>query len=135
MAGAWQKVWLLRLLGEKGLEMSTMPLTKMPRSDMKRLIIAFDVDGTLLSNDDQLGGSPNYRVVRLLVDLAHSKNVRIVVWSGGGADYAAHWGSKFGLDPYVWKYLCKDPELKPDICFDDIQECALGKVNVIVREK
>jgi phosphoserine phosphatase len=113
----------------------TLPLNEMPRSGMRKLIVAFDVDGTLLNNDDQLGGSPNYRVVRMLMDLAHSKNVRIVVWSGGGEDYARQWGRKFGLDPYVWKYAVKDPNLKPDICFDDIQECALGKVNVIVREK
>lgn len=113
----------------------TLPLAEMPRGAMQKLIIAFDVDGTLRSNAEDTWDAPNYRVVRMLQDLAHSKNVRIVVWSGGGEDYARQWGKKFGLDEYVWKYAVKDPELKPDICFDDIQECALGKVNVIVREK
>lgn len=106
-----------------------------PRSTMKQLIVAFDVDGTLLSNDEQLEGSPNYRIVDLLRIMHHMKNTKIVVWSGGGKDYAEHWGRKFGLDKYVWKYCCKCPDIQPDIAIDDIQDCAMGTVNLIVREK
>lgn len=124
----------------------------LPRSDggkMQKVIIAFDVDGTLIRNEpgDRLFGQPNNNDVPIvhqintLQVLSHSKNVRIVVWSGGGRDYAAQWGRRLGLDQYVWKYASKleHDAIKSQcdflIAIDDIQSTRLGDVNLIVREK
>lgn len=116
---------------------------------MKRIIVAFDCDGTLIQNgaldDHQIVA--NERIRSLLIGLAHSKNVQIIVWSGGGELWARQVGKALGLDRYVWKYMSKnhlgkkdgkhvfDPGIVPDIAFDDIQDCVLGEKNIIVREK
>ena len=121
---------------------------------MKKLLIAFDVDGTLVSNDGQPGGmiTPNERVCRMLIDLSHSKNVKILVWSGGGELWARQAVAALGLTSYVKQYAdkiyikctkCTEPcnhhefgtQIRPDIAFDDIQECVLADKNIIVREK
>lgn len=110
---------------------------------MKKITIAFDVDGTLIDDYENV----IIRSVRLLTDLAHMKNVEIIVWSGGGQDYAEHWVRKLGLSKYVKRCYDKNmqsdgthphqfaPEIKPDIAIDDIQDCVLGDLNLIVREK
>lgn len=119
---------------------------------MKKIIIAFDVDGTLIRNTAEPGdrrhGTPNNDDVPLVhwintlqVLAARTKNVKIVVWSGGGKEYATTWGHRLGLDQYVWRYCSKleYKELKAQcdylIAFDDIQATALGDANIIVREK
>lgn len=110
---------------------------------MKKTTIAFDVDGTLIDSE----GHTNWRIVDLLRTLASFKNVEIHVWSGGGQDYAEMWVRKLDIKKYVKKCWAKnhlgivdgkhqfDPELVPDIAIDDIQDCQLGKLNLIVREK
>ena len=123
----------------------------LPRSDdgkMQKVIIAFDVDGTLVKHIEPVepgqfnsDSVPIVHQINTLQVLAHSKNVRIVVWSGGGKDYAAMWGRRLGLDQYVWKYASKleHEQLKAQcdflIAIDDIQSTRLGDVNLIVREK
>lgn len=123
----------------------------LPRSDdgkMQKVIIAFDVDGTLVKHTEPTepgqfssNSLPIVHQVNTLQVLAHSKNVRIVVWSGGGKDYAAMWGRRLGLDQYVWRYASKleYQEIKQHcdmlIAIDDIQSTRLGDVNLIVREK
>lgn len=121
---------------------------------MKKLLVAFDVDGTLVKNDGQPNGKiiANERVRRMLIDLAHSKNVKIIVWSGGGELWARQAAAEIGVAPYIDLYAdkvyvkctkCTEPcnhhsfgtNLRPDIAFDDIQECSLGDKNIIVREK
>ena len=49
---------------------------------MKKITIAFDVDGTL--RDNTAGDRPiaNERIRTLLVSLASFKNTKIIVWSG-----------------------------------------------------
>lgn len=99
---------------------------------MQKLIIAFDVDGTLVSSDDV----PSFQMINTLQVLSKlSKNVRIVVWSGGGKEYAEMWGRRLGLDEYVWKYMAKDRTFHTDIAFDDQQAFALADKNIIVRLK
>lgn len=126
--------------------------TELPRADdgrMQKVIVAFDVDGTLIrnvtkertpgvvSNDDV----PIVHQINTLQVLSTYKNIRIVVWSGGGKDYAAMWGRRLGLDKYVWRYASKleyqDLKQLCDmiIAIDDIQATQLGDVNLIVREK
>lgn len=125
----------------------------LPRSkdeQMQDLIVAFDVDGTLIRNVKAKGrryGIPHnddvpiVHNVNMLQVLSRAKNVSIVVWSGGGARYAREWGVRLGLDDFVWRYASKLAYLElREICdiliaFDDIHASALGHVNIIVREK
>lgn len=120
---------------------------------MKKIIIAFDIDGTLIRNDsnkDMDGGLPiaNERIRTLLITLASFKNVRIIVWSGGGELYARQICSSLGINKYVDDYRGKNlaghtkngkhifkPDIVPDIAIDDIQDCDLGNINLIVKEK
>lgn len=124
----------------------------LPRSDdgkMQKIIIAFDVDGTLISqptptivpgviNNDSV---PIVHQINTLIVLSTYKNIRIVVWSGGGREYAATWGNRLGLDKHVWKYASKleHEQIKAQcdllIAIDDIQSTRLGDANLIVREK
>ena len=110
---------------------------------MKKVTIAFDVDGTLIDSE----GNTNWRITELLRILSRFKNTRIIVWSGGGKDYAEMIVRKLDLGKYVDGCADKihlgkidgkhqfDPELKPHIAIDDIQDCTLGDVNLIVRNK
>lgn len=121
---------------------------------MKKISIAFDVDGTLIRNDsdgDMDGGIPiaNERIRSLLITLASFKNTKIIVWSGGGELYARQVVASLGLTKYVDQYASKNlvgkhpdgsyifqPDIpRPDIAIDDIQSCSLGLLNLIVKEK
>lgn len=111
---------------------------------MKKITIAFDVDGTLIDEN----GETYWRQTELLRLLSRFKNIEIIVWSGGGKSYAESIVRKLNLEKYVKRCADKnhlgkdengkhifDPELKPDIAIDDIQDCILGDVNLIVRNK
>jgi hydroxymethylpyrimidine pyrophosphatase-like HAD family hydrolase len=115
---------------------------------MKKLLIAFDVDGTLRNNEVTDRVEANERIRTLLIILSSMKNTKIMVWSGGGEVYARQMASAMALDKYVDAYGDKGyggydkdghpiftTELQPDIAFDDIQACTLGKLNLIVNEK
>lgn len=124
----------------------------LPRSadgKMQDVIFAFDVDGTLIRNGSaerkpgemQLTDVPIVHQINTLMVLSTYKNIRIVVWSGGGAEYAAMWGKRLGLDKYVTKYASKldHKQIRSQcdllIAVDDIQATRLGDANLIVREK
>lgn len=126
---------------------------------MQKTLIAFDVDGTLRSNLMANGGLEdrvvaNEDIRTLLITLSKFKNVKILVWSGGGEWYARDVVNALGLKKYVNYYADKKmkrtgkvdedglaeivefhPDFKPDIAIDDIQSCELGLINLIVREK
>lgn len=121
---------------------------------MKKILIAFDVDGTLVDNEQpsELGVVANERIRQLLIILASFKNTKILVWSGGGELWARQAVKELGLKKYVDDYAdkqyvkcpdCAEPchhhtfgtDIKPDIAIDDIQACELGLINLIVREK
>jgi phosphoserine phosphatase len=129
---------------------------------MKKLLVAFDVDGTLVSNGalSEHEIVANERIRTLLIIMAHMKNTKIMVWSGGGELWARQAVRALGLEKYVDCYAdkqytqCQRPEcvqarkggtyckhhvfatdIRPDIAIDDIQECTLGELNLIVREK
>jgi len=135
-----------------GTAMDMVKPAALPRSDdgkMQRLIFAFDIDGTLIRNgsaDRQHGvvndgDVPIVHQINTLMVLSTYKNIRIVVWSGGGKQYAEMWGKRLGLDKYVWRYASKlehqDIKAHCDllIAVDDIQSTRLGDANAIVREK
>ena len=106
----------------------------MERDIMKKVTIAFDVDGTLRNNkDDKI--IPNERIRSLLIILSSFKNVKIIVWSGAGELYARQCALALGIIHLVDGYYAKTTDWRPDIAIDDIQECAMGKFNLIVREK
>lgn len=120
---------------------------------MKKVYIAIDVDGTLIQNtnpESRVHGTPDnddvphVPIINTVMVLSKLfKNTKIIVWSGGGKDYAATWGHRLGLDEYVWRYASKleAVELKKlaepgqFIAIDDIQDCQLGDVNLVVRLK
>lgn len=104
---------------------------------MKEVTIGVDVDGTLITNTGATPDIANQRIVELLKTLASFKNVKIVVWSGGGKEYAQRWVRLLGLEDYVWKVASKleHETIKADIAIDDIQDTAIGEINLIVHEK
>lgn len=106
----------------------------LPRDKMKKVRIAFDVDGTLRCNCTEMCQDPNEDIVKLYNILAKFKNVELYVWSGGGASYAYSFAVKFGLKEA--RCISKlDANFKPDIAIDDIHDTALGVLNLIVKEK
>ena len=118
---------------------STNEKLGLPRDTMKKVIIAFDVDGTLIRDGGYRADIANERIVELLKTLSSFKNIKIVVWSGGGKEYAERWVRLLGIEDNVWKSMSKIQAnidgFKPDIAVDDIQDTALGNINLIVREK
>src|SRR5882762_4518775 len=121
---------------------------------MKKYVIAFDVDGTLIQNGALAENEivANERIRDLLIIMSHMKNTIILVWSGGGELWARQAVSALGLQKYVDRYASKNlvpeyideplkerlssldaakhpqfaPDIKPDIAIDDIQDCELG---------
>lgn len=113
---------------------------------MKEIVIAFDVDGTILNNEGIPTETPthlrprhglNLEVVTLIQILSKKmKNTRIIVWSGGGKEYAEKICREYGLEKYVDRCYGKtDCEEKVDICFDDVHACTLAEKNIIVKMK
>lgn len=106
---------------------------------MERTLIAFDVDGTLVGE-----GEVPLATLSLLEAfwLQKWKNVDVIVWSGGGADYARTMverqtdlarGRKCWYSKLEYKELQKKyPKI---IAIDDIQDTRLGIANLIVRNK
>lgn len=129
---------------------------------MNTVTIAFDVDGTLRDNTVADRPVANERIRTLLVSLAHMKNTKIIIWSGGGELYCRQIAAAFGIEKYIDGYAdkqwiavdgcrggameggqCVAPDthrhfattIQPDIAIDDMQAFTLGKLNLIVREK
>lgn len=110
---------------------------------MKQVIIAFDVDGTLRCNCTPTCQDVNMRVMEGLYFFKSLKNVRIMIWSGGGKEYAEAFCRQHNIvlstpsllipaskiDKSTWKWG------QPDIAIDDQHAFNLGKINLIVREK
>lgn len=98
---------------------------------MSKQIVAFDVDGTLIDDNDQ-----ERTVITELLMLLWALKFEIWVWSGGGQDYAERWVEKLGLGPFVVRVLAKDPALKPHLAIDDAEGADLGLLaTLIVQEK
>ena len=95
-------------------------------------IVAFDVDDTLIipsiatSSDID---TPNYETIALYRWFQAQGN-RMIVWSGGGVDYAKMWANKLGLFPCEIRVKQKTPDI--DIAFDDC-DVDLAKVNIKVK--
>lgn len=108
---------------------------------MTKLTIAFDVDDTLILPPQATGldrDTPNYETIALYRWFQAQGNY-MIIWSGGGEDYARMWGEKLGLnaDAYYDKgrsdlAMGKQAPHRPDIAFDDC-DVDLAKVNVKVK--
>ena len=100
---------------------------------MHQIVIGFDVDGTLMSTH----GIVNQDMVALMRLLKTTlQNVRIIVWSGGGKDYAqriADLPILSGLVDAVYSKL--DCPEKVDIAFDDIPDFNLASSNLILKNE
>jgi hypothetical protein len=115
----------------------------LPRDKMKTIVIAVDVDGTLRCNCTPTCEDPNARIVSFTNALLTMKNTEVVVWSGGGKEYAQRFVDKFFTPKAAKKITTMSKfaagtglgKFTPDIAIDDIQDTALGKINLIVREK
>jgi hypothetical protein len=113
--------------------------------------IAFDVDDTLIVPGicvDLPRDIPNYETIAIYRWFQAQGN-HMIIWSGGGVDYAAMWAEKLGLKPDEIREKKADivhpnenscygrgceveHDYYVDICFDD---CIvdLAKVNVRVK--
>lgn len=90
-------------------------------------IVAFDVDGTLIDADDK----PRADVIEKLVEHAR-RGDEVIVWSGGGVDYARRWVARLGIGKFVHRVVGKGFYWKEvDIAYDD-QVVKLGKENILV---
>jgi phosphoglycolate phosphatase-like HAD superfamily hydrolase len=106
---------------------------------MEKVLVVFDVDGTLVGEGDK--ALPTLALLEVFWTQKW-KNVDVAVWSGGGADYARTmierqtdlargrncWYSKLEYENLKQKY-------DKIIAFDDIQDTRIGDINLIVRNK
>lgn len=97
------------------------------------MLVAFDVDDTLIIPAIATGldrDVPNYDVIAVY-RWFQAQGHMMLVWSGGGEDYARSWGERLGLnaDYYLDKH---DATLIPDLTFDD-SDLSLGRLNVKVK--
>ena len=112
-------------------------------NNMKKIIIAFDVDWTLIKSEPywECNYIPNNRICHLLEILYSFKNVKIIVWSWWGKKHSERAVEVCNLTKFVSKNKCysKDWQDKPtfsiDIAIDDIHKCDLWNINLIVKEK
>ena len=93
--------------------------------------IAFDVDGTLIGDKD----IPRWNIVDMLKTL-HMAGHTIIVWTGGGKDYAEVWVKRLFLQDFVhscrMKPISEETMLdEVDLCFDD-EDVLLATVNIKV---
>lgn len=120
---------------------------------MKKITIAFDVDGTLIETwhtdtDTLTMHTINDWIATLLCKLSSFKNTKIIVWSWQWKQWASdvcywlwiEWAvDSFESKNYMWKdkdwkHIFK-PDIKPDISIDDCHSCDLWIMNLIVHEK
>jgi phosphoserine phosphatase len=108
----------------------------LPFGGMEKVAICFDVDGTLIDGDKQ-----HHVTLALLgvINMQKWKNVDVVIWSGGGADYARTMIERTGFTGFKYHSKLEHQELRKKyakiIAIDDIQDTAIGDINLIVRNK
>lgn len=109
----------------------------LPHGDgMEKVAICFDVDGTLIDGDKE-----HYATLALLgvLKMQKWKNVDIIIWSGGGAEYARTMVERAGYTGFNYHSKLEHETLRKKytkiIAIDDIQDTRLGDVNLIVRNK
>lgn len=104
---------------------------------MKKVTIAFDIDGTLRCNCTETCQDVNTGTWLLALHLSSCKNVKLIAWSGGGAQYAQNFINERDSLKDLFGTRCFSKLNAPhvDIAFDDQHEFSLGDINLIVKEK
>jgi len=118
-------------------------------NNMKKLKIAFDVDDTLIIPAVVTGlptDTPNYETIAIY-RWFQAQGHTMIIWSGGGVDYARMWANKLGLIPNEIREKKKTTHVEShfedgkvieevvadiDMAFDDC-DVDLAKVNVKVK--
>lgn len=93
--------------------------------------IAFDVDDTLIVPSVATGlpqDTPNYETIAIF-NWLQAQGHDMIIWSGGGVDYAKRWAEKLGL---IAEIRVKQKSEDVDIAFDDC-DVELAKVNIKVK--
>lgn len=96
--------------------------------------IAFDIDDTLIIPSVATGmnrDTPNYDTIAIF-KWFQVQGHEMILWSGGGIDYARTWGEKLGLMPFDVRTKTQAEWPDIDIAFDDC-DVKLGTVNVKVK--
>lgn len=98
--------------------------------------IAFDIDDTLIIPavaTNMPSDTPNYEIIAVY-KWFQKQGHQMILWSGGGIDYAKTWGEKLGLQPFNVRPKLKTEVMGDgvDIAFDDC-DVDLAKVNVKVH--
>lgn len=94
--------------------------------------IAFDIDDTILSPSVATGfgqDTPNYEVIAVY-KWFQAQGHEMILWSGGGIEYASVIGNRFGLQPFSTRTKEKGEDI--DIAFDDC-DVNLARVNIKVK--
>ncbi len=94
--------------------------------------IAFDVDDTIIVPavaTNMPSDTPNYPLIAVY-KWFQGQGHDMIVWSGGGVDYATRWAEKLGLYPCT--ILVKEKRHDVDIAFDDCL-VDLGTINIQVK--
>ena len=111
----------------------------LPFGKMERVAICFDVDGTLINEYDE---NPVTTNLLSAFTLQSWKNLDVIVWSGGGKQYAETMFREYvSNDTSKVKFYSKlqlgelQARYAKIIAIDDIQDTAIGDVNLIVRNK
>ena len=107
-----------------------------PFGAMKKITVCIDIDGTLRNNtSDKVIANEDIRSLCRI--LRKFKNVKLIAWSGSGELYARQCADKMHATHFFHGFASKTQheEIKPDIAIDDIQDTAIGKINLIVGEK
>lgn len=106
----------------------------------RRLVVAFDVDDTLIIPAVATGFDrdvPNYETIAVY-RWFQAQGHEMIIWSGGGSDYARQWADKLGLtaDWYLDKHHAArssgPDDWRADLVFDD-SDIELGRINVKVK--
>lgn len=103
---------------------------------IKQLVVAFDVDDTLIYPSVALGegatdDQPNHKTIAVL-RWFKKQGAHVIVWSGGGVKYAERWVERLGISASVDEVIPKQKNPKVDIAFDDC-DVDLATVNVKVK--
>lgn len=94
------------------------------------MIIAFDVDGTLIDFED----NPRSEIVALAASLLETEHV-VIVWSGGGQAYAETVASRLGLENAVCMSKYEGKQGHVDIAFDDDEAACLAEQMLVVGRR
>jgi hypothetical protein len=92
----------------------------------RRLTVAFDVDGTLIGTD----GEQRSDIVTLLRLL--TKYCTVVVWSGGGQEYAQMQGARLALPDEVRYFGKVGCPVEVDLAFDDVADFGMARAVIVV---